>query len=199
MAMAMARIYRRALALSLLLAACALFVELLVAPVWRAYQDNRETLAELRDHLVRYRAMAATRDDAEGLLVRLAEQQEHEALTLNAPNVSQASAALQESVKTLINESGGKLMSTRMLPAKDEGAAYRVAAQVRLQADSESLGPALYALESHFPYLFLDGLTVVSRGARRARRGPAPSIPLDVTIEVAAYLRADGLEARAAP
>lgn len=143
--------------------------------------------------------MAGTRDAAERLLTRLAERREQEVLTLNAPNVSQASASLQESVKALIDENGGKLLSTRMLPLKEEGAVRRVAAQVRIQADSEILGPALYALESHFPYLFLDSLSVVSRGARRARSGTIPAIPLDVSVEIAAYLRSDGLDAGAAP
>lgn len=168
-------------------------------PIWRAYRDNAQTLASLDEHLARYRRMAASRDEARLMLDRLAERREHESLTLRAPNAGQAAAALQETIKILLEDGGGRLMSTRMLPVKQEGSALRVAAQVRLQADIETLGPALYALESNFPYLFLDGLSVVSRGGRRSRQGVTPSVPLDVSLEVAAYLRADGSESRAAP
>jgi general secretion pathway protein M len=194
----MARIYRKALALSLLLAACIVSVELVAAPVWRAYRDNQETIAELRGYLDRYRQVAATRSETRRLLERLEEQGQREAMTLREPNLGRAAASLQENVKSLLDAGGGKLMSTRMLPVEEEGRFYRLAAQVRLQADTEALGPVLYGLESNFPYLFLNELAVVSRGARRARKGVVPSIPLDVTLEVVTYLRADQLEPEAA-
>jgi general secretion pathway protein M len=189
----MARIYRKALALSLLLAVCIVSVELLAAPIWRAYRGNQETIAELRGDLARYQQVAATRAETSRLLDRLVERGQREALTLSAQNLSRAAAALQENVKALLDAGGGKLMSTRMLPAEEQGSFYRLVAQVRLQADTETLGPVLYALESSFPYLFLDGLSVVSRGARRSRKRTMPSIPLDVSVEVVAYLRADEL------
>lgn len=154
-------------------------------------------MAQLREQLARYQQVASTRAETHRLLDRLAEQREREALTLSEPNLSRAAAALQESLETLLDAGGGRLMSTRMLPVEEAGAFYRVAAQVRMQADTETLGPVLFALESNFPYLFLDGLSVVSRGARRTRKGAVPSTPLDVSVEVVAYLRADELEAEA--
>jgi general secretion pathway protein M len=193
----MSKIYRKALALSLLLIVCIVSVELVAAPVWRAYRGNQETIAELREQLARYRQIAASRDATRGLLDRLAERREHEALTLSEPNLSRAAAALQQNLKSVLDAGGGRLMSTRMLPIEQEGSFYRLAAQVRLQADTETLGPVLLALESSFPYLFLDSLSVVSRGARRTRKGVAPTTPLDVSVEVLAYLRADELETEA--
>jgi hypothetical protein len=170
----MSRIYRKALALSLLLIVCIVSVELVAAPIWRAYRGNQATIAELRDYLARYQQVAATRAGSRRLLDRLAEQGQRETLTLSEQNLSRAAGALQE-----------------------EGPFYRLTAQVRLQADSETLGPVLYALESNFPYLFLDGLSVAARRARRTRNGAAASIPLDVSVEVVTYLRADELEPEA--
>jgi len=181
------------LALLLLLAACIVTVELVAAPIWRTYRGNQETMAALRGDLARYQQVASTRAETRRLLERLAEQGEREALTLSEPNVSRAAAALQENVKALLAAGGGKLMSTRMLPIEQESPVYRVALQVRLQADTKTLGPVLYVLESNFPYLFLDGLSVVSRGARPTRNGTVPSIPLDVNVEVAAYVQVDEL------
>lgn len=193
----MSRIYRKALALSLLLIVCIVSVELVAAPIWRAYRGNQETIAELRGYLARYQQVAATRAGSRRLLDRLAEQSQRETLTLSEQNLSRAAGALQENLKALLDAGGGKLMSTRMLPVIEEGPFYRLAAQVRLQADSETIGPVLYALESNFPYLFLDGLSVAARRARRARNGAVASIPLDVSVEVVTYLRADELEPEA--
>ena len=189
----MTRIYRKALALSLLLVISFAAVELLAAPMWRAYRGNQETMASLQEHLDLYQRTAATRPETMRLLGRLEEHGQREGLTLSQPNAGRAAAALQESVKSLVDAGGGKLLSTRMLPIQEEGSFYRVAAQVRLQADTETVGPVLYGLESHLPYLFLDELTVVARSVRRVRGGGTPSIPLDVSVEVAAYLPAEQL------
>ena len=173
-------------------------VELVAAPTWRAYRGNDETMAALREQLERYQRIAATRPATERLLARLAEHRQREGLTLDEPNAGRAAAALQESVTSLVDAGGGRLLSTRMLPAQADGSFYRVVAQVRLQADTESLGPVLYGLESHFPYLFLDELTVIGRGVRVTRQGgETPTIPLDVSLEVAAYLPADRVVAEA--
>jgi hypothetical protein len=88
-------------------------------------------------------------------------------------------------------------MSTRMLPDKNEGGFQRVAAQVGLRATTDSLGPLLLGLEGDFPYLFLDRLSIVSRGRRTARRGVEASVPLDVKMEITGYLRAESAAAQA--
>jgi hypothetical protein len=193
----MTRIYSKALALSLLLLVLIAVVELLAAPLWRMYQGNQQTIGELRDQLHRYTAVAATRADTQGLLQRLEEHLEQDGLTLDQPNSGRAAAALQERVKTLVDAAGAKLMSTRMLPDKNEGGFQRVAAQVGLRATTDSLGPLLLGLEGDFPYLFLDRLSIVSRGRRGGRSGPVASVPLDVKMEITGYLRAKSAAAQA--
>ena len=185
----MTRIYSKALALSLLLLAFIAVVELLAAPLWRMYHGNRQTIGELRGQFDRYKAIAATRADTQRLLQRLEEHLAQDGLTLEQPNSGRAAAALQERVKTLVDAAGAKLMSTRMLPDKREGAFHRVAAQVGLRATTDSLGPLLLGLEGDFPYLFVDQLSIVSRGRSTGRRGLEASVPLDVRMQITGYLR----------
>ena len=85
-------------------------------------------------------------------------------------------------------------MSTRILPAEEEGAFYRVAAQIRMQATTENLGPTLLGLESSFPYLFLEQVSVSSRGRQVTTKDNEVSVPLNVTLEISGYLRADRIE-----
>ena len=187
----MTRIYSKALALSLLLLVFIAVVELLAVPLWRMYHGNQQIIGELRDQLDRYTAIAATRADTQRLVQRLEEHLEQDGLTLDQPNSGRAAAALQDRVKTLADAAGAKLMSTRMLPDKREGAFHRVAAQVGLRATTDSLGPLLLGLEGDFPYLFLDQLSIVSRGRRTGRGGLEASVPLDVKMEITGYLRVE--------
>ncbi len=154
------------------------------------YHGNQQTIGELRDQLGRYTAIAATRADTQRLLQRLEEHLQQDGLTLDQPNSGRAAAALQERVKTLVAAAGAKLMSTRMLADKREDAFQRVAAQVGLRATTDSLGPMLLGLEGDFPYLFLDRLTIASRGRRGGRTGAQASVPLDVKMEITGYLQA---------
>lgn len=184
---------RKTLALSLLFVALLSVVELAKLPLLN-YRDNQQTIEDLRERLGRYAAITAARTADRRSLEWLERRWAQETLTFDEPNTGQAAAALQENVKSLIEGAGGKLMSTRILPVEQKGAFYRVAAQVRVQATTDNIGPTLLSLESSFPYLFLEQVTVTSRPGRRAAQTSEASVPLNVTLEVSGYLRADRVE-----
>ena len=171
-------------------------VELAKLPLLE-YRDNQQTIEDLRDRLGRYTAITAARTAERQSLERLERRWAQETLTFDVPNTGRAAAALQESVKSVIDGAGGKLMSTRILPVEEEGAYYRVAAQVRLQATTDNIGPTLLSLESSFPYLFLEQFSVSSRGRPTAQQSSGVSVPLQVNLEVSGYLRADRVESEA--
>lgn len=189
----MSKILSKTLALLLLVVASLSVVELAKLPLLK-YRSNQQSIEDLRDRLVRYQATTEKRTADWQSLQKLERRWAQEKLTFDQPNTGRAAAALQESVKSLIDGAGGKLMSTRILPVEEEGAFYRVAAQIRMQATTENLGPTLLSLESSFPYLFLKQVSVSSRGRRVATKDNEVSVPLNVTLEISGYLRADRIE-----
>ncbi len=158
------------------------------------YRENQRTIADLRERLGRYTAIAAARTADRQSLEKLERRWAQETLTFDEPNTGRAAAALQEKVKSLIDGAGGNLMSTRILPVEEEGAFYRVAAQVRLQATTDNIGPTLMSLESSFPYLFLEQVSMSSRRGRLAQQSSDATVPLNVNLEVSGYLRGDRVD-----
>jgi general secretion pathway protein M len=189
----MKKIFARTLALSLLAVALLSVAELAKLPLLK-YRDNQQTIEDLRERLGRFAAITAARTADGRLLERRERRWAQETLTFDEPNSGRAAAALQENVKSVIDGAGGKLMSTRILPVEEQGAFYRVAAQVRLQATTDNIGPTLLGLESSFPYLFLEQVSVSSLRGRLAQQRGEASVPLNVTLEVSGYLRADRVE-----
>ena len=79
-------------------------------------------------------------------------------------------AELQNLVRTIVERNGGRLESTQILPPVNEAAFRRVTLRVRMSVGVEGLFRILYDLESMLPYLFVDGLDIVSRERRGGRQ-----------------------------
>lgn len=159
-------------------------------PAWRTYTQNNEEIELHRDRIQRFTRIAANQATLEKQVRDLEQRQDLKRYMLNQESTTLAAAALQERVKAIVEESGGKLASTRVLPAEEQGTFSKVAVSVRMTVSTEALQKVLYELESALPYLFIDDLAILARRSRRARRNEVVAQNLDVRFALAGFMRA---------
>jgi general secretion pathway protein M len=165
---------------------------LIIAPLVIAYRDGQSRIAQAKELLQRYEALAEQRSL---LADRLAEQQERAASAagyLTGPSDALAAAELQDRVKSVVEGAGGELRSTQILPAEELEADLdfrRTTLRVHFVVTIEGLEETLYELETGQPYLIIDDVTVRQERARRRRSQPRDQPRLDVSLELFGYVR----------
>jgi general secretion pathway protein M len=136
---------------------------LIATPLVMAYLDGEARIAQAKELLQRYQALAEQRSL---LADRLAKQQEpagSAAGYLAGPSDALAAAQLQDRVKSVVEGAGGELRSTQILPAEPlEGhlGFRRATARVHIVVTIEGLKTSLFELETGQPYLIIDDVTI---------------------------------------
>ena len=163
----MKRILRRewiALGLASLLALLPLIaLGVYVMDVRRAAQAR---IAELEPRHARLAGLVAGRaalDKAEAA----AREQLGERVYPATQDLTQAGNDAQQRVRTVFTNAGLQLVSSQVLPAKDEKQFDRIPLMVRLEGDLTALQMALIALPQQTPAILLDGLNIQSMGVTR--------------------------------
>lgn len=185
------------LAALLLLALMMGLLYVLVDRLWmgqyRLYQTNAE---RLQDRLHNLQRLTTARPELEKAIQNIRDDQRTVAYFLPPAPPTLAAADLQQRVKNLVEGSGGSLLSVQALPAIEEGGVVRVAVNITLQGNIDSLQKTLHSLESQVPLLFVDNVEVTARQLRpRLPDGsvaPYTRIQLNGQFEVSGYLRKEG-------
>jgi general secretion pathway protein M len=186
---------RRILAVVLLLLTVVVIARVLVVPIWTAYLNNRDAIAQLEDNIARYLRLSTR---VQGL--RVAAQELDESADLDRYVLAQnseplAAAALQDRVKSVVTSSGGTLTSTQVLPVVSEPGFKRIIVNVRMAVSMAALQQVLYQLETGLPYLLVDDLVILSRAANQRRRQGQAVDMLDVRFNLYGYMREPGAPA----
>ncbi|MGF1641923.1 MAG: type II secretion system protein GspM [Rhodospirillales bacterium] len=182
----------RGLALLLLGIVLVLPYALIVQPVIEKRATSRETLADYRDQLERYRRIAANVPSLQAHLEEVRRDPKSSDAYLSGDNESLVAASLQNRIKTIIESSGGSLASTQILPSSIEQGFRVVTVRVRMTADIDAATRTLYALEADPPYLFIDNVDISSRQVRRTPGSGRPAtedVQLNISFDVYGYLR----------
>ncbi len=157
-------------------------------PLWHAYDTSQETISDYRENIARLDRIAAKQPALEQRVRQLSRQRKLVRYTLGAQSPTLAAAALQDRVKSIVEEHEGRLTSTRILPVTDIGPFFQVTVNVQMRVSTKALQDVLYGLESGAPYLLIENLTILSRGRRNYRRaGPAPA-ELDVRFDLSGLM-----------
>jgi general secretion pathway protein M len=180
-------------ALALLLAALVLagLFELAVAPLWSAYRARQAEAEQLALELRSYGRLAASEDHLRRLTQQVREQLVAEQLHLGGSSTALAGAELQQRFDAVASRAGATLLSTQVLPPDREGEMERVTARVHMRTSVEALPAVLHAIESGFPYLYVDEVRVMSRRARTTAAKVVRAAPVDLSLQVSGYLRPD--------
>ena len=166
--------------------------QLVIEPLTRTYQNNRDHIARNSKLLLRYRALAAERPVLAEQLAAFQEDSGTGAGYLEGPSDGLAAAELQERVSDAIDEADGEIKSMQILPASDveNGLPFRrTGLKARISASIDELAEALYDLEVNEPHLFIDEILVVA-GRSRSRQDKTVTDPvLDIRMNVLGYAR----------
>ncbi len=185
---ALSPVHSRFLAFVLLAVAVGMAV-MGIAPLWERYMDNTGSIEQLRENIFRFERLAASSEASRQHLRRwkIDDQVTRYALQAGSPDL--AAARLQERVKTVIKQAGGKLLSTQNLAPTDDGLFQRITVNVKMRGTIEALSETLYSLESGIPLLFVDNVVVSSRSVRtRKRRRITVDQGMEVRFNLSGYL-----------
>lgn len=178
----------RLLAIALLLLCTGVVVQLVAWPAWRMYRDDRQAVEQQRDQIERFKRIAKRAPEIKQRLQELEERRKRDQYVLTEGSTILAAAALQERVKAIVEQSGGRLTSTQVPPAVAEGAYNKVTVKVRMSVTTPALQSILYELESGVPYLVVDNVAVLSRRARRRKQTQPQPQTLDVRFDLSGYM-----------
>jgi general secretion pathway protein M len=176
----------RRLALALLFVGIVLVVAIVGLPFWLLYRHYDRALSENANLAERYGRIAGTRAD---LTRQLEAMRANDSLKLylrsGGPALSAAEAS--EALRTLIGESGGRLITMNAPTYKDEGRYRQISVNVQLTANIFALRKILNAIETSVPYLFVDNLTVRSSIPSTYRPQPGQEPEMFVQLDISGY------------
>lgn len=186
-------VLQRFLALTILVALLAGLWLFVAAPVAAKIELHRESIAQSRDLLVRYRRLAAGRTEIAKALDQARGARAATGRFLDGSSSEIVAAELQNDVKTMISASGGTLKSTQLLPHEDTEEWRRVTIRVNMSASIETTIAVFHAIETANPYLFLGNVQIraprsLTRRLKRTKVTAATG-QLQVRYDVAGYMR----------
>ena len=132
------------------------------APAWRSYQDVRTAIEGHQDRIVRNLEAAA---QAEWLAKEFGDDAgagTQAQYLLAGGSAVLAAAELQSRMEILIEESGGRLLSTQALEPEAEHGLIRVSVQVHLSATAETLARMLRQMEGQPPFLAIEEFSIAA-------------------------------------
>ena len=156
-------------------------------PLYDRHRLQEQVIAERQDLERRYRRIGAGRPVIEAERDEVGRRLSPAGLYLEAASDSLVAAELQNRAKAAVEGSGGKLTSTQILAARDEGNFRRIGIRVQMTVTLEPLQNVLYTLESAKPYLFVDNLDVRRRVQRRRRKQTQPEAESRLTVRFDLY------------
>ncbi len=182
---------QRFLALLLFFLCIVLILGAVVAPLVGAAASYDESLDELRFKLLRYKRIAAGKEKVQQQLDKLKRQQGDEDQFSNRETPALASADLQQLIKKVVLDVGGRLISTQVIPETEEEHLIKISIMVRMMGNSMALRNVLYEIETARPMLLVDNLAIRPTPGRRDRktRRLLPSNELNVNFNVSGYMR----------
>jgi general secretion pathway protein M len=194
MKLALTPIQGRLLAVLLALTALALLVAAVALPTLWLHKRYDSFIEDYGDRLQRYRRVAALRPAIEEA-IKGTEKRDSRKYYLKGGSPTLAAAELQGLVTRIVDENQGKIISSQILPAKEDAKAtgpLKVAISMQMGAAIIPLQMILHTLETAEPYLFIDQLTVRANQGRGYKPLPGVQPEYVVQLTVHAYAPAAG-------
>jgi general secretion pathway protein M len=153
-------------------------------------------IENLRDQITRYQRLVATLPMLRAELEQVNHNPDVQAFYFHAATPTLAAASLQQKVQDMVRATGGRLVSTQMLPAVPGEKPPTVRVRIQLQGSTDELFDLLYQIEEARPFLFVDQVSIRSmvqpeRPADAARAGQvrrttrrAPTEDLTVRLDI---------------
>ena len=178
---------QRQLATSLLAIAIIAVLSITALPAWRISSSFQNQIDSLSIRLQTYERITA--NDAS--LIPQFEALKQEQLTgghyLRSETVAVAGAELQRMVKEIATANGSQILSTQILPAKQDQGFIEITLKVRMRGELWSVLESFHSIETNDVYLFIDNVSVRDSGIGRRPRQQFVKL-MDADFELTAYM-----------
>ena len=182
---------QRWLAVGLLAALLLILIVAVFVPAVSKWIELREEKDQLAIKLRQYERILAGKDAViknMGSVKEAIQEQNY----FNSQNTEAlASAEVQEFIKKVIVDAGGRLSSTQALPVKSKDKFSLLTVSVRMTGNSEVLRSVLYRLETSTPLIIIDQLDIrPMRGVRnRLTRQIEQTNDLNINFQAVSFMR----------
>jgi general secretion pathway protein M len=177
----------RQLATSLLAIAIIAVLSITALPAWRISSSFQNQIDSLSIRLQTYERITA--NDAS--LIPQFEALKQAQLTgghyLRSETVAVAGAELQRMVKEIATANGSQILSTQILPAKQDQGFIEITLKVRMRGELWSVLESFHSIETNDVYLFIDNVSVRDSGIGRRPRQQFVKL-MDADFELTAYM-----------
>ena len=173
---------RRA-AVALLLAAVVAVLAIVAIPTWYLHNRYDAELADRQARLERFRRIAAMRPDVARQLEAI-RGQDTRRFYLRSGAAALSAAEVQEVIRGVVEQAGGRLITMQALAAREEGRYRQVTVSVQMTANIFALRKILHALDTHVPVLFVDTLMVRTQVPGNFKPGPGAEPEMYLSMEV---------------
>lgn len=178
--------HSRRLAVGLLAALLVAIAAAIAIPVWLLNRHYDAALADNLDKLERYRRIAATRPQIARQLEAMRTRDTRK-FFLRSGGAALSAAEAQEAVRSLVEASGGHLITMQAPASKEEGRYRQVTVNVQLTANIFALRKILHAVETNTPYLFVDNVMVRTQVPGNFKPAPGAEPDMFVQFDVSGY------------
>jgi Tfp pilus assembly protein PilO len=172
----------KATALAILALLIAAFYFAILSPVLAFYESNAQTLEQRRELARRYESAANDLPRLRALAKQRGAKEQSGDLLLTGASDAVAAAALQSSLKDMVEGEGAKITSAAMIPPEDEGPFRRVGVRIAFSGDLQLLTSVLLEIEAAHPVLSVGNLDLrVTGDSKGDDENPDLAIALDVS------------------
>ena len=176
----------RRLAIPVFAAAVLLIAGPIAGLVWYVNHYYDAKLAEKQDRIERFQRIASTRAAVSRQLDAM-RAKETRKFFLRTGATALSAAEAQEAVRSIVESSGGKLITMQAPTSREEGRYRQITMVAQLTANVQALRRILHALESNMPYLFVDNVTIRSQVTGQHRSAPGQEPEMFVSFDVSGY------------
>lgn len=186
----LSRAQQRLLALVILLAAIGLTFAITVLPVWSMHHHYAATITRLEDRIEQLGWVAQMGEKFKKQYESLERSQVSDSTYLQSDTIALAGAELQRITKRVGSKHGADILSTQILPARDEQQFKQVTLKVRMRGTLPGVVQVFHAIETGEPSLLLENVSIRSHRRRRAVRAQSNQPQtLDLDFELVGYMR----------
>jgi general secretion pathway protein M len=158
-----------------------------VLPVWSANASYQADIDRIQGQLSALRTGAAADKKLQPRFERLRQSQLSDGHYLKSGTEAVAAAELQRIVKRIAGSNETEILSTQILPSRQEEGFIRVALKVRVRATLTSMVQSLYEIESNATFLFMDNVSIRDSARRRSNR-QGVSKRFDADFDLVAFM-----------
>ena len=176
---------RRA-AVGLLVLVVASVIAIVAIPTWYLHNRYDVELQERQSRLERLQRIAAMRPEISRQLEAM-RAQDIRRFFLRSGAAALSAAEVQEVIRGVIEQSGGRLITMQALAARDEGRYRQVTVSVQMTANIFAMRKFMHAIETHVPLLFVDNLMVRTQVPGNFKPGPGAEPEMYMSMEVHGY------------